>query len=87
MKSVTFDILIEPEEAKEGFYSGHCTLLPGCYSVGRTPEETSTRMAESMGVHIATQLEHNEPLIDAATTGRTVKVEQLNFIIPVCRTN
>ncbi len=62
LKFYDFTIVIEAEEdAAEGFYA-HSPQLPGCYSNGRTVEETRRNMREAIQQHIQVLLEHNEPI-------------------------
>ncbi len=81
MNSVTFNIFIEGGTDEEGSYTAWCPSLPGCYSVGRTPEEARTRMSEAMGLHLATLLEYEENGIKTSSAAEAVRLEELEFTI------
>ena len=50
-KFYSFAIVIEPDESPDGGYYAHSPQLPGCYSNGRTIEETRQNMREAIQLH------------------------------------
>lgn len=57
MKYFTFEILIEKEPEDDGYFA-YSPTLPGCFSNGRTMEETKRNMREAIELHIASLQEH-----------------------------
>jgi predicted RNase H-like HicB family nuclease len=51
--------VIEKEPEDEG-YSAHSPSLPGCFSNGRTVEETKRNMREAVTQHVASLIEHGD---------------------------
>ena len=62
MRFYNFEIVIEKEPDDEG-YSAYSPSLPGCFSNGRTIEETRRNMREAIQQHVASLLAHGEPLL------------------------
>jgi predicted RNase H-like HicB family nuclease len=52
MKFYTFKIIIEPEDEKDGGYYAYSPDLHGCYSNGKTVEETRANMQEAIEQHL-----------------------------------
>ena len=57
MRFYHFEIVIEKEAEDEG-YSAYSPSLPGCFSNGRTLEETKRNMREAIQQHVAALLAH-----------------------------
>ncbi len=43
-------------------YGAYAPDLPGCVATGRTLEETRTRMAKAMEMHLASMREEGDPI-------------------------
>lgn len=78
MKSYDFDVVIEKKPEDEGYYA-YIPGLPGCFSNGRTIEETRRNIRETVQQHIATLHAHGEP---APQVDSTVYVERLSLGLP-----
>ena len=65
MRFFSFEIVIE--EAEDEGYFAHSPSLPGCFSNGRTVEETKRNMREAVTQHVASLLEHGEPVPQATS--------------------
>jgi antitoxin HicB len=61
MRFYKFEIVIEKEAEDEG-YSAYSPSLPGCFSNGRTIEETKRNMREAIQQHVASLIAHGEPV-------------------------
>jgi antitoxin HicB len=61
MRFYNFEIVIEKEGEDEG-YSAYSPSLPGCFSNGRTIEETKRNMREAIQQHLASLIAHGEPV-------------------------
>jgi len=51
MEVCPFQIVIEKEPEDEGYYA-YCPELPGCFSNGRTEEETRRNMQDAIKLHL-----------------------------------
>ncbi len=78
MKFYNFIIVIEEEEDGEGYYA-YSPNLPGCYSNGKTVEETRRNMREAMQLHLETLLENGEPV---PQVDKLVFTEELSIGVP-----
>lgn len=78
MRFFSFEIVIEKEPEDEG-YLAYSPSLPGCFSNGRTVEETKRNMREAVTQHVASLLEHGEPV---PQNERLVHVEELAIGVP-----
>jgi antitoxin HicB len=78
MRFYNFEIVIEKESEDEG-YSAYSPSLPGCFSNGRTIEETKRNMREAIQQHVASLLAHGEPV---PQNERLVHVEELSIGLP-----
>jgi predicted RNase H-like HicB family nuclease len=78
MRFFTFEIVIEKEPEDEG-YLAYSPSLPGCFSNGRTVEETKRNMREAITQHVAALLERGEPV---PQNERLVHVEELAIGVP-----
>ncbi len=61
MRFYNFAIVIEKEAEDKGC-SAYSPSLPGCFSNGRTIEETKRNMREAIQQHVETLLAHGEPV-------------------------
>lgn len=59
MSDDPFEIVIEKEPEDEGYFA-YCPALPGCFSNGKTIEETERNMREAIQQHVAALLAHGE---------------------------
>jgi predicted RNase H-like HicB family nuclease len=73
-----FEIVIEKEAEDEG-YNAYSPSLPGCFSNGRTIEETKRNMREAIQQHVEALLAHGEPV---PQNERLVHVEELSIGLP-----
>lgn len=68
MRYYNFEILIEKEESDNGYYA-YCPNLPGCFSNGKTIEETKANIREAIELHLESLLKrkkkipHNDRLV------------------------
>jgi predicted RNase H-like HicB family nuclease len=79
LKFYSFTIVIEPEESPDEGYYAYSPQLPGCYSNGRTIEETRQNMREAIQQHLGVLLERDEPVPQA--TGPIL--EEISIGVPV----
>lgn len=78
MRFYTFEIVIEKEPEDEGYYA-YSPTLPGCFSNGKTIEDTKRNMREAIQLHVASLLAHGDPV---PQNERIVHVEELTVGIP-----
>jgi predicted RNase H-like HicB family nuclease len=78
MRFYNFEIVIEKEEEDEGYFA-YSPTLPGCFSNGRTIEETKLNIRDAIRQHIEALLEHGEPV---PQNERLVHVEELTLGVP-----
>ena len=78
MRFYSFQIVIEKEAEDEGYYA-YSPTLPGCFSNGTTIEETRTNMREAVEQHLASLIEHEQPV---PFDDRIVHVEELSVGVP-----
>jgi antitoxin HicB len=78
MRFYNFEIVIEKEAEDEG-YSAYSPSLPGCFSNGRTIEETKRNMREAIQQHVASLIAHGESV---PQNERLVHVEELSIGLP-----
>jgi len=57
MKSHSFQIVIEKEPEDEGYYA-YSPTVPGCFSNGKTIEETKRNIRQAFEQHLASMLAH-----------------------------
>lgn len=57
MKYGSFQIVIEKEENGKGYYA-YSPTLPGCFSNGKTMEETKRNMRQAIKLHVRVLREH-----------------------------
>jgi predicted RNase H-like HicB family nuclease len=78
MRFYNFEIVIEKEEEDEGYFA-YSPTLPGCFSNGRTIEETKLNIRDAVRQHIEALLEHGDPI---PQNERLVHVEELTLGVP-----
>jgi predicted RNase H-like HicB family nuclease len=78
MKFYSFQIVIEKEPEDEGYFA-YSPTLPGCFSNGRSIEETRRNMREAIEQHLATLLERRAPV---PQNDNIVHVEGLTVGVP-----
>lgn len=75
MKFYSFEIVIEKEEEDDGYFA-YSPSLPGCFSNGRTIEETKRNIREALQQHLLSLREHSLPIPQKE---RIVHVEELSI--------
>jgi len=78
MRYYSFEIVIEKEPEDEG-YLAYSPQLPGCFSNGKTIEETKVNIREAIQQHIASLLAHGQPIPQREGL---VHVEELTVGVP-----
>ena len=78
MKFYSFEIVIEKEPEDEG-YLAYSPSLPGCFSNGKTIEETKRNIREAIQTHLASLLSHRQPIPQRENM---VHVEELTVGVP-----
>jgi predicted RNase H-like HicB family nuclease len=61
-------------ERANGNFSAYSPDLPGCIATGATPEETTSRMHEAIGLHIRGLREDHLPIPEPSATAAYVEV-------------
>jgi predicted RNase H-like HicB family nuclease/predicted RNA binding protein YcfA (HicA-like mRNA interferase family) len=69
---VSFRVVIEKEQEDGGYYA-YSPALPGCFSNGKTLEETVHNMREATRQHVASLLSHGQPVPSSELTSDTEK--------------
>ncbi|MEW6351065.1 MAG: type II toxin-antitoxin system HicB family antitoxin [Thermodesulfobacteriota bacterium] len=78
MKYYSFEIVIEKEAEGEGYFA-YSPTLPGCFSNGRTIEETKRNIREAISLHLESLRAHGEMI---PQTERLVHIEELTVGFP-----
>jgi len=78
MKFYSFQIVIEKEPEDEG-YLAYTPNVPGCFSNGKTIEETKRNIRQAVEQHLASLIEHGQPI---PQEDRLVHVEELTVGVP-----
>lgn len=78
MKFYSFQIVIEKEPEDEGYFAYTPNVL-GCFSNGKTIEETKHNIREAIEQHLAFMLAHAQPV---PQNDRLVHVEELTVAVP-----
>ncbi len=78
MKFYSFQILIEKEPQDEGYYA-YTPTVPGCFSNGKTIEETKRNIREAIEQHLSSMLMHAQPV---PQNDLLVHVEELTVAVP-----
>ncbi len=75
MEFYSFEIVIEKEEEDDGYFA-YSSSLPGCFSNGKTIEETRRNIREALQQHVLSLREHALPIPQKE---RIVHVEELSI--------
>jgi predicted RNase H-like HicB family nuclease len=75
MKFFSFEIIIEKEGDDEGYFA-YSPSLPGCFSNGKTIEETRKNIREALQQHVLSLRERSLPIPQKE---RIVHVEALSI--------
>lgn len=78
MRLFNFEIVIE-KEPEDGGYLAYSPSLPGCFSNGRTVEDTKRNMRDAIAQHVTALLAHEVPVPEKE---RLVHVEELAISVP-----
>jgi predicted RNase H-like HicB family nuclease len=78
MKFYSFQIIIEKEPEDEGYFA-YSPTVPGCFSNGKTIEETKRNIRQAIEQHLASMLAHAQPV---PQNDRLVHVEELTVAVP-----
>lgn len=78
MKFYSFQIIIEKEPEDEG-YLAYSPTIPGCFSNGKTIEETKRNIRQAVEQHLVSMLMHAQPV---PQNDRLVHVEELTVAVP-----
>ena len=78
MHFYSFEVVIEKEADDEGYHAWSPSL-PGCFSNGRTIEDTKRNMREAVTQHVSMLLSQGQPI---PQNERLVHVEELAIGIP-----
>ena len=76
--SISFQIVIEKEPEDEGYYA-YSPTVPGCFSNGKTIEETRRNIREAVEQHMASLIAHGQTV---PQDDRLVHVEELTVGVP-----
>ena len=60
------------ERTESGTYSAYSPDLPGCITVGDTPEETEASMREAIAAHLEALRDYGEPIPEPSTVRAVV---------------
>jgi predicted RNase H-like HicB family nuclease len=69
MKFYSFQIVIEKELEDEG-YLAFTPNVAGCFSNGKTIEETKRNIRQAIELHLASILAHGQPIPQVSLTAR-----------------
>ncbi len=78
MRYFPFEVVIEKEEGSAGYYA-YCPNLPGCFSNGRTIEETRRNIREALQLHVESL---SRRFVKIAPKERLVHVEEICIGVP-----
>jgi len=78
MKFYSFQIIIEKEPSDPGYFA-YSPTIPGCFSNGKTIEETKHNIREAIEQHLESLLAHQETV---PQHHHLVHVEQLSVGVP-----
>lgn len=79
MKFFNFKIVIQQEEDGNGYYA-YSPNLPGCYSNGKTIEETRINIRDAIQLHILSLLSNNQTVPQVE---REVFTEEISIGMPI----
>jgi predicted RNase H-like HicB family nuclease len=57
----SFEAVVQKEAEDEGYF-GYIPMLPGCFSNGKTPEETMRNLREAIQTHVSSLLSHGKSI-------------------------
>ncbi|MDR3677555.1 MAG: type II toxin-antitoxin system HicB family antitoxin [Acidobacteriota bacterium] len=78
MRFYSFQIIIEKEPEDEGYFA-YSPTVAGCFSNGKTIEETRRNIREAVEQHMTSLIEHGQPV---PHDDRLVHVEELTVGVP-----
>jgi predicted RNase H-like HicB family nuclease len=78
MNYYSFKIVVEKEAEDEGYYA-YSPTLPGCFSNGKSLEETRKNIREAIRLHLESLLAHGQPV---PQDDKLVHVEELTVGVP-----
>ena len=78
MKFYSFQVVIEKEPEDEGYYA-YSPTVPGCFSNGKTSEDTQRNIRQAIEQHLTSMLAHSQPV---PQNDRLVHVEELTVAVP-----
>jgi predicted RNase H-like HicB family nuclease len=78
MKFYSFQIIIEKEQEDEGYFA-YSPTVSGCFSNGKTIEETKHNIRQAIEQHLVSLLAHSQPV---PQDDRLVHVEELTVAVP-----
>ncbi|MCX6618022.1 MAG: type II toxin-antitoxin system HicB family antitoxin [Acidobacteria bacterium] len=78
MNYYSFKIVVEKEAEDEGYYA-YSPTLPGCFSNGKSLEETRKNIREAIRLHLESLLAHGQPV---PQDDKLVHIEELTVGVP-----
>ena len=78
MKFYSFQITIEKEPEDEGYFA-YSPTVPGCFSNGKTIEETKRNIRQAVEQHLTSMVMHGQAV---PQNDRLVHVEELTVAVP-----
>jgi len=78
MKFYSFQIIIEKEPDDEGYYA-YSPTVPGCFSNGKTIEDTKRNIRQAIEQHLVSMLAHSQSV---PQNDRLVHIEELTVAVP-----
>ena len=78
MRYFSFEIVIEKEPDDEGYFA-YSPTVPGCFSNGKTIEQTKRNIREAIAQHLESLRSHGEPI---PQSDRIVHIEELTVGVP-----
>jgi predicted RNase H-like HicB family nuclease len=78
MKFYSFQIIIEKEPEDEGYFA-YSPTVPGCFSNGKTIEETKRNIRQAVEQHLTSMVMHGQAV---PQNDRLVHVEELTVAVP-----
>jgi len=78
MKFYSFQIIIEKEPEDEGYYA-YSPTIAGCFSNGKTIEDTKRNIRQAIEQHLVSMLAHSQSV---PQNDRLVHIEELTVAVP-----
>ena len=78
MKFYSFQIIIEKEQEDEGYFA-YSPTVSGCFSNGKTIEETKRNIRQAIEQQLASMLAHSQLI---PQDERLVHIEELTVAVP-----